>query len=57
MRNIENKKKDRWSQSAFLPGSYMGDNTILAHELAKYYTGKNISLSCMVKLDVKRQTT
>lgn len=40
------------SQTGFIPGRRIADNIILAHELVKAYTRKNISHRSMLKIDL-----
>ena len=42
------------SQAGFIPGRKISDNIILAHELVKTYTRKNISPRNMLKIDLKK---
>lgn len=42
------------SQSAFIKGRVIFDNIILSHEIAKGYYRKNISLRCMLKIDLQK---
>ena len=42
------------SQAGFIPGRKIADNIILAHELVKSYTRKNISLRSMMKIDLQK---
>ena len=42
------------SQAVFIPGRKISDNIILAHELVKSYTRKNISPRSMLKIDLQK---
>ncbi|XP_019229886.1 PREDICTED: uncharacterized protein LOC109210864 [Nicotiana attenuata] len=42
------------AQSGFIPGRRIKDNIILAYELVKAYTRKNISARCMIKIDLQK---
>ncbi|XP_070029227.1 uncharacterized protein [Nicotiana sylvestris] len=42
------------AQAGFIPGRRIIDNIILAHELVKGYTRKNISARCMIKIDLQK---
>uniref|UniRef100_A0A1U7VD07 Uncharacterized protein LOC104212194 n=1 Tax=Nicotiana sylvestris TaxID=4096 RepID=A0A1U7VD07_NICSY len=42
------------SQAGFIPGRKIADNILLAHELVKAYTRKNISPRCMIKIDLHK---
>ncbi|XP_059294599.1 uncharacterized protein LOC132047592 [Lycium ferocissimum] len=42
------------AQVGFIPGRRISDNIMLAHELVKGYTRKNISLRCMIKTDLQK---
>lgn len=42
------------SQAAFIPGRNISDNIILAHELVRVYTRKNVSPRCMLKIDLQK---
>ncbi|XP_060212045.1 uncharacterized protein LOC132639621 [Lycium barbarum] len=42
------------AQTGFIPGRKIADNIIIAHELVKAYTRKNISARCMIKIDLKK---
>ncbi|XP_019241615.1 PREDICTED: uncharacterized protein LOC109221601 [Nicotiana attenuata] len=42
------------AQAGFIPGRRIADNIILAHELVKAYTRKNISDRCMIKIDLQK---
>ena len=42
------------SQAGFIPGRKIGDNIILAHELVKAYTRKNVSPMSMLKIDLQK---
>ena len=42
------------AQSGFIPGRNISDNILLATELIKGYTNKNISPRCMLKIDLKK---
>ena len=42
------------SQAGFIPGRKIGDNIILAHELVKAYTRKNVSPRSMLKIDLQK---
>ena len=42
------------SQAGFIPGRKISDNIILAHELVKSYTRKNISPRSMLKIDLQK---
>ncbi|XP_056688135.1 uncharacterized protein [Spinacia oleracea] len=42
------------SQAGFIPGRNISDNILLACELAKCYSRKNISPGCMLKVDMKK---
>ena len=42
------------SQAGFIPGRKIADNIILAHELVKTYTRKNISPRSMLKIDLQK---
>lgn len=41
------------NQAGFIPGRKISDNIILAHELIRAYTRKNISARCMLKVDLQ----
>ena len=42
------------AQAGFVPGKHIADNILLATELIKKYTNKNISPRCMIKVDLKK---
>ena len=42
------------SQAGFIPGRKIGDNIILAHELVKAYTRKNVSPRSMLKIYLQK---
>ena len=42
------------SQAGFIPGRKIRDNIILAHELVKAYTRKNVSPISMLKIDLQK---
>ena len=42
------------SQSGFIPGRKISNNIVLAHELVKSYTRKNISPRSMLKIDLQK---
>ena len=42
------------SQAGFIPGRKIGDNIILAHELVKAYTRKNVAPRSMLKIDLQK---
>ncbi|XP_019246459.1 PREDICTED: uncharacterized protein LOC109226111 [Nicotiana attenuata] len=42
------------TQSAFVPGRVIINNTILSHELVKGYGRKGVSPNCMMKLDMQK---
>ena len=42
------------SQAGFIPGRKIADNIILAHEMVKAYTRKNISPRSMMKIDLQK---
>ena len=42
------------SQAGFIPGRKIADNIILAHELVKAYSRKNVSPRSMLKIDLQK---
>ena len=42
------------AQYGFMPGRNISDDVLLAIELIKGYTTKNISPRCMLKVDLKK---
>ncbi|XP_021849287.2 uncharacterized protein [Spinacia oleracea] len=42
------------AQAGFIPGRNISDNILLASELIKCYTRKNISPRCMIKVDLRK---
>ncbi|KAL6514499.1 hypothetical protein OROGR_020078 [Orobanche gracilis] len=42
------------SQADFVPGRFIHDNTIMAQELIRGYSQKNISSRCMIKMDLQK---
>ncbi|XP_056685671.1 uncharacterized protein [Spinacia oleracea] len=43
-----------YAQAGFIPGRNIADNILLASELIKCYSRKNISPRCMIKVDLKK---
>lgn len=42
------------SQASFIPGRAISDNILLASELIKCYSRKNVYPRCMIKVDLKK---
>ncbi|XP_075078414.1 uncharacterized protein LOC142164326 [Nicotiana tabacum] len=42
------------TQAGFIPGRKVADNVLLAHELVKAYSRKNISPKCLIKVDIQK---
>ncbi|XP_019251330.1 PREDICTED: uncharacterized protein LOC109230268 [Nicotiana attenuata] len=42
------------TQAGFIPGRKVADYVLLAHELVKAYSRKNISPRCLIKVDIQK---
>ncbi|XP_060181944.1 uncharacterized protein LOC132611538 [Lycium barbarum] len=42
------------SQSAFIEGRSILDNVVVAHEIVKSYSYKNVSPRCLIKIDIRK---